>query len=135
MNLQIAATLGGRVAAIGPDPVHGARHDAHAFEASGQKALLAGVPAAADLGYTGVQGIAIVPYRTPPGGHLHADQADFSKELSGIRAAAERAVASVKTWRMLSEEGGRYRAPISKYGEMLAAVTGLFFFSNYYNPL
>ena len=50
------------------------------------------------------------------------------------RAAVERAVASVKTWRMLSEEGGRYRAPISKYGEMLAAVTGLFFFSNYYNP-
>jgi len=34
---------------------------------------------------------------------------------------------------MLSEEGGRYRAPISKYSEMLAAVTGLFFFSNYYN--
>jgi hypothetical protein len=37
-NLQIAATLGGRVAAIGPNPVHGARHDAHAFEASGPKA-------------------------------------------------------------------------------------------------
>jgi hypothetical protein len=31
--------------------------------------------------------------------------------------------------------GALYRAPISKYGEMLAAVTGLFFFSNYYNPL
>jgi hypothetical protein len=45
---------------------------------------------------------------------LHADQADFNKELSSIRAAAERAVASVKTWRMLSEEGGRYRAPVSK---------------------
>jgi hypothetical protein len=43
-------------------------------------------------------------------------------------------VASVKTWRMLSEEGGRYRAPISKYAEMLAAVTGLFFFSKYYDP-
>jgi len=106
MNLQIAATLGGRVAAIGPDPVHGALHDAHAFQASGLKALLAGLPAAADLGYLGVEGIAIVPYRTPPGGHLHADQADFNKQLSGIRAAAERAVASVKTWRMLSEEGG-----------------------------
>ena len=50
MNLQIAATLGGRVAAIGPDPVHGARHDAHAFAASGLKALLVGLPAAADLG-------------------------------------------------------------------------------------
>jgi hypothetical protein len=29
---------------------------------------------------------------------------------------------------------GRYRTPISKYGEMLPALTGLFFFSNYYNP-
>ena len=134
LDLQIAATLGGRVAAIGPVPVHGARHDAHAFEASGRTALLAGLPAAADLGYRGVEGITIVPYRTPPGRHLHAGQADFNKQLSGIRAAAERAVASLKTWRMLSEEGGRYRGPISKYGEMLAAVTGLFFFSNYYNP-
>ena len=134
MNLQIAATLGGLVAAIGPDPVHGARHDAHAFAASGLRALLADLPAAADLGYLGVEGIAIVPYRTPPGGHLPAHQADFNKELSRIRAATERAVASVKTWRMLSEEGGRYCAPISKYSEMLAAVTGLFFFSNYYNP-
>ena len=68
MNLQIAATLSGRVAAIGPDPVHGARHDAHAFAASGLKDLLAGLPAAADLGYTGVDGITIVPFRTPPGG-------------------------------------------------------------------
>lgn len=134
MNLQIAATPGGRVAAIGPHPVHGARHDAHAFAASGLKDLLAGLPAAADLGYTGVDGITIVPFRTPPGGQLHDSQAAFNKDLSSIRAAAERAVASVKTWRMLSEEGGRYRAPISKYGEMLRAVTGLFFFSNYYHP-
>jgi len=36
---------------------------------------------------------------------------------------------------MLYEEGGRYRGPISKYAEMLAAVTGLFLFSNYYNRL
>jgi hypothetical protein len=134
MNLQIAATLGGRVAATGAVPVHGARHDAHAFEASGLKNLLAGLSSAADLGNLGVDGIAIVPFRTPPGGRLHDSHAASSKELSGIRAAAERAVASVKTWRMLSEEGGRYRAPISKYGEMLAAVTGLFFFSNYYDP-
>ena len=94
--------------------MHGARHDAHAFAASGLKDLLAGLPAAADLGYTGVDGITIVPFRTPPGGQLHDSQAAFNKELSGIRAAAERAVASVKTW-MLSEEGGRYRAPINKY--------------------
>ncbi len=128
MNLQIAATLSGRVAAIGPDPVHGARHDARVFAASRLKDLLAGIPAAADLGYLGVDGITIVPYRTPPGGHLHADQAAFNNGLSSIRAAAERAVASAKTWRMLSEEGGRYRAPISKCGEMLTAVTGAVLF-------
>jgi len=112
--------------------VHGARHDAHAFAASGLKDLLVGLPAAADLGYTGVDGMTIVPYRSPPGGQLHDSQAAFNKDLSSIGAGAERAVASVKTWRMLSEEGGRYRAPMSKYGEMIAAVTGLFFFSNYY---
>ena len=45
--------------------------------------------------------------------------------LSGIRAAVERAVAHVKTWRMLSEEGGRFRAPLEKFPETLAAITGL----------
>ena len=35
---------------------------------------------------------------------------------------------------MLFEEGGRYRAPISKYAEMLRAVTGLSYFGNYYRP-
>ena len=40
MNVQIAANLNGDVAAIGPVPAHGARHDAYAFEASGLKAGL-----------------------------------------------------------------------------------------------
>jgi hypothetical protein len=42
MNIQITTTLGGRLAAVGPIPVHGARHDAHAFAASGLTAVLAG---------------------------------------------------------------------------------------------
>jgi hypothetical protein len=135
MNIQIAASLAGQVAAIGPEPVRGARHDAHAFAASGHKDLLAGQPAAADLGYLGVDGIGIIPARTPARRTLCETQAAFNKELSSIRAAVERAVASVKTWRRLSEEGGRYRPPISKYREMLTAVTGLYFFSHYWNTL
>jgi predicted SprT family Zn-dependent metalloprotease len=43
----------------------------------------------------------------------------------------EHAIAHLKTWRMLSEEGGRYRPPISKYASMLKAVVALFFFSTY----
>ncbi len=132
MNIQVAATLGGDVAAIGPVPVHGARHDAHAFAASGLKDLTAGHGTVADLGYTGVDGITIVPYKTPPGGTLHDSQVTFNTSLSAIRAAIERANAHLKTWRMLSEEGGRYRPPTSKYAEMIKAVTGLFFFSNYF---
>jgi hypothetical protein len=134
MNIQIAATMAGQLAAVGPVPVHGARHDARAFAASGLKDLIAGMDAAADLGYTGVDGIAIVPFRTPPGGKLHETQTAFNKDLSAIRAAVERAVAHLKTWRMLSEEGGRFRPPIGKYQETLTAIIGLFFFSNYYEP-
>ncbi len=132
MNIQIAATMTGQVAAIGPVPVRGARHDAHAFAASGPKKLLVGRDTVADLGYTGVDGITIVPFRTPPGGTLHDSQATFNTSLSAIRTGVERAIAHLKTWRMLSEEGGRYRPPIAKYGEMLKAITGLFFFSNYF---
>ena len=51
--------------------------------------------------------------------------------LSKIRAAVEHAIAYLKTWRMLSEEGGRYRAPLEKYPSMLKAVIGLFFFAAY----
>jgi hypothetical protein len=51
MNIQVAATLSGDVAAIGPVPVHGARHDAHAYAASGLKDLITGHDTIADLGY------------------------------------------------------------------------------------
>jgi hypothetical protein len=44
-------------------------------------------------------------------------------------------VAKVKTWRMLSCEGGRCRCPIDKFESesMLAAVVGLYFFALYGN--
>lgn len=131
MNLQIAATLRGRVAAIGPIPVHGARHDAHAYAASGLADLLTDCPTVADLGYIGVDGIDTVPFKRLPGRDLYLSQAEFNTALSKMRAAVERAIAHLKTWRMLSEEGGRYRAPIEKYQSMLRAVIGLFFFANY----
>lgn len=94
-----------------PDPGSRARHDAHAFAASDLRTLLADLPTVADLGYVGVEGIELVPSKQPPGGDLTTSQAEFNTALSKIRAAVERAIAHLKTWRMLSEEGGRYRAP------------------------
>jgi hypothetical protein len=58
-------------------------------------------------------------------------QRAFNTALSKARAAVEHAIAHLKTWRMLSEEGGRYRAPLEKYPSMLKAVIGLFFFATY----
>lgn len=132
MNVQIPATLNGDVAGIGPVPLHGARHDAYAFEASGLKAMLENSSgtggAAGDLGYIGVDGIGIVPFKRASGRDLNDWRGEFNADFSKIRSAVEHAVAKVKCWRMLSEEGGRYRCPIGKYESMLAAATGLFFF-------
>lgn len=131
MNIQVAATLNGDVAAVGPFAVHGARHDAHAFDASGLKDILSGIHAAADLGYTGVEGIEVIPFKKPAGGGLDDLQAAFNGAFSKIRAAVERAIAHLKAWRMLSEEGGRFRPPIEKFEETLRAITGLMFFRTY----
>lgn len=125
MNVQIACTMDGELAAIGPAPIPGARHDAYAYAASGLKNLMDGIHQLADLGYVGVDGIDLVPIKRRPGQELHEKAKADNRVLSSIRAAVERAVAHVKTWRMLSEEGGRFRPPIEKFPEMLAAVWGL----------
>ncbi len=128
MNVQVAATLDGRVAAVGPFAVHGARHDAHAFKASGLQEILKDIQTAADLGYLGVEGIDVIPFKRPAGGALRECDAEFNADFSKVRAAIERAIAHLKTWRMLSEEGGRFRAPIDKFEETLQAIIGLMFF-------
>jgi len=122
--VQIACDLDGALAAIGPAPVPGARHDAHAYAASGLKDLMDGIHVLADLGYVGVDGIDLVPIRRRPGQDLHEKAKADNRVLSSIRAAVERAVAHVKSWRMLSEEGGRF-PPIEKFAETLAAINGL----------
>jgi hypothetical protein len=131
MNVQVAATLDRDVAAAGPLAVHGARHDAYAFEASGLKDILAGIHAAADLGHTGVKGIGVIPFRKPAGSGPDDSQTVFNIAFSKIRAAVERAIAHLKTWRMPSEEGGRFRPPVDKFEETLQAIIGLMFFRAY----
>jgi DDE superfamily endonuclease len=82
-------------------------------------------------GYVGVDGIDTVPFKRLPGSDLYPSQVEFNTTLSKMRAAVEHAIAPLKTWRMLSEEGGRYRAPIGKYKSVVKAVVGLFFFKAY----
>ena len=84
--MQIACNLKGGVAAIGPVPGHGARHDAYAFEASGlkeilEKSIVAG-NTGADLGYIGVDGIGIVPFKRLSGAELLDWQREFNTIFS-----------------------------------------------------
>jgi hypothetical protein len=131
MNVQIASSMDGRIAAVGPLPVHGARHDAHAFEASGLKEILARIPAVGDLGYVGVDGIDTVPIKRAVTCDLRDCDKQFNTDIAKIRALNEQAVAHFKNWRMMSEEGGRYRAPIHKFEETFQAITGLMFFRSF----
>lgn len=110
---------------MGPIPVY----DAHSFAAAGLTTLLTNMPTVADLGYVGVEGIEFVPFKRLPGDDLNASQAEFNTALRKICAAVEHVIAHPKTWRMLSEEGGRCRAPIQKYQSILIAVIGLYFFA------
>lgn len=121
-NLQVAATLSGRLLAIGA-PVPGARHDAHAWTASGLAATLDGMHVLADLGYVGT-GIT-TGTRKPPGGELSPDRAEANTALSSIRAVVEQAISHLKNWKIL---GGRCRAPIHKYQSIVEAVTALHFY-------
>ena len=109
--MQVAATLDERIAAMGAHAVHGARQDAYA--AAGLADLVAGLHQIADLGYVGVERIDLVPCKQPPKQDLSEHDAAFNRQFSSIRAASEHANARLKTWRMLSEEGGRYHAPLS----------------------
>jgi hypothetical protein len=81
----------------------------------------------ADLGYTGVDGIGIVPFRGPSGTNLLEWQREFNTIFSKIHAAVEHAVAKVKTWRTLSREDGRYRCPTDNFESMSVAVAGVIF--------
>lgn len=121
-NLQIAASLTGRLLAVGT-PVPGARHDTHAWTASGLATTLAGMHVLADLGYLGT-GV-LTGTRKPAGGELSPDRTETNTALSSIRAVVEHTISHLKNWKIL---GGRCRAPIHKYQSIVRAVTALHFY-------
>jgi DDE superfamily endonuclease len=97
--------------------------------------MLDGLHTQADLGYVGVEGVDLSRIKRRPGqATLDPYDTPFDISLATIRAAVERAVAHVRTWRMLSEEAGRFRPPLEKFAETLAAITGLLNLRRFFNP-
>jgi DDE superfamily endonuclease len=120
-DIQVATAVRGTVAAIG-DPVPGARHDAHAFHASGLAGLLASHDTLGDKGYQAHTTIHSV--RKPPGTDLSTHDKRFNHSASSIRSAVERANAHLQIWRILATP---FRPPLSKFPATLRAVVDLYF--------
>ena len=77
----------------------------------------------ADRGYQGCG--YVTPRKKPKGGELCVGDKESNKHISGLRAPIERAIAHIKSWRILHTD---YRRPLSTYRTTFLATIGLFFF-------
>ncbi|MCD0486069.1 transposase [Streptacidiphilus sp. ASG 303] len=118
-NMQLAADLRGRLLAVGR-PLPGARHDSTAYRESGLAgAIRTGIPVA-DLGYPGTD--CRIPHRKPRHRPLTDAEQNANRHHARLRSPVERAVAHLKTWKILSTP---YRGPLDRFGTVLAAVAAL----------
>lgn len=123
-NFLLIADLLGRIRYVS-DPRPGKDHDMTLVsEEVVARILAAASDVIADKGFQG-SGY-ITPFKKPKGGELSRLQHDFNNQISGLRAAVERAVAHIKNWKILHTD---YRRPIDTWETTFRASIGLYFFS------
>lgn len=124
LNLQVVTDLDGRLCWIS-DPLPGSTHDVTALD---MHDILAGQDASqwvADKGYIG-RGM-ITPIKKKPGqDELNNHDRECNKSIHKIRWVAEKAIANLKTWRILYAD---YRRPIRIFETTISAVTALYFYA------
>jgi hypothetical protein len=124
-NIQAVADLDGRLVDTGM-PCPGARHDSKALADSGIAERWAGhlQPGGpgmiADLGYLGTA--VITGTRKPRGRDLSDVQRACNSSLNRLRAAVERSIAHLVTWKVLDTG---WRGRLTDFPEVLRTVTGL----------
>jgi hypothetical protein len=77
-----------------------------------------------DKGFIGTDYI-ITPVRKPKDRDLYMSEHDYNNQISSLRAPVERAVASLKTWRILFTD---YRRPLKPFLSSSRAAIGPYFF-------
>src|SRR6266567_1808716 len=65
------------------------------------------------------------PFKKPQGGKLLDWQKEFNAQVNRLRAPVERAIAHLKSWRILHTD---YRRPLRTYATSYRAAVGLYFF-------
>jgi hypothetical protein len=120
----IVTTLTGRITFVS-EPVSGNQHDMAKLEGSECEMILklAG-DAIGDKGFIGADDI-ITPIRKPKDRDLYMSEHDYNNQISSLRAPVERAVANLKTWRILFTD---YRRPLKTFLSSFRAAIGLYFF-------
>jgi len=123
-NILLVTDLTGRVLYVA-DPLPGKTHDMSALNDTAVQRIL---KAAGDIiGDKGFQGSGyFTPVKKPKGGELTWLQHDYNNQLSGLRAAVERAVAHIKNWRILDTD---YRRPLDTWQTSFQTAIGLYFFT------
>jgi len=123
-NGQAIATLRGDLIFVS-EPVTGHNHDMTALaETETVDVMAAAFSGIGDKGYQG-SGY-ITPIKKPKYRKLLVWEKEFNAEVSRLRAPVERAIAHLKSWRILHTD---YRRPLRTYVTSYRAALGLYFFS------
>jgi transposase len=123
-NGQAIATLRGDLIFVS-EPVTGHNHDMTALAETETSDVMAA--AASGIGDKGYQGSGyITPIKKPKHRKLLDWEKEFNAEVSRLRAPVERAIAHLKSWRILHTD---YRRPLRTYVTSYRAAVGLYFFN------
>lgn len=120
----IVTNLHGRVIFVS-DPVPGNEHDmAKLKERECETILKMAGGVFGDKGFIGTEYIT-TPVRKPKDRELYIREHIYNNKVSSFRAPVERAVAHLKTWRILFTD---YRRPLETFTSSFRAAIGLYFF-------
>jgi hypothetical protein len=120
----IITNLQGRITFVS-DPVPGNQHDMRKLKKMECETILEAAGGVfGDKGFIGTDYIT-TPVRKPKDRQLYVREHDYNNQVSSFRAPVERAVAQLKTWRILFTD---YRRPIDTFASSFRAAIGLYFF-------
>jgi hypothetical protein len=123
MNVQVVCTLDGAIAWIS-DPIDGSRHDTYCLRDSAVMAEVEPGSWLGDKGYVGND--MLTPIKKPVGRDLLDWEREFNTQVNKIRYVVERAIANLKTWRIIHTD---YRRPLSTFASTISTVVGLYFYA------
>ena len=122
-NGQVISNLRGDLLFVS-EPITGHNHDMTALAETETADIMAA--AFSGIGDKGYQGSGfITPFKKPQGGELLDWQKEFNAQVNRLRAPVERAIAHLKSWRILHTD---YRRPLRTYATSYRAAVGLYFF-------